>query len=80
MNTKELEHANNYYINNLDIETGEYLQSRGLTPESIKEFEIGFTTSSKEQIASFNAHHLTLQEATECGILATVKRTAKMSR
>lgn len=69
--SRVMEHANNYYINNLDRETGEYLQSRGLTLESIKEFEIGFTTSSKEQIASFNAHHFSVQEAMECGILAT---------
>lgn len=69
--TRVLEHANNYYINNLDRETGAYLQSRGLTLESISQFQIGFTTASKEQIASFNAHHFSLQDAIECGILAT---------
>ncbi|MCX6076045.1 MAG: DNA primase [Campylobacterales bacterium] len=69
--SRVMEHANNYYINRLDRETGEYLQSRGLTLESIKEFEIGFTTSSKEQIDSFKAHFFEVQEAIDCGILAT---------
>ena len=69
--SRVMEHINNYYVESLDSATGEYLQTRGLTLESIKEFEIGFTTSSKEQIASFNEHHFNLQDAIECGILAT---------
>ena len=65
-----MEHINNYYIQKLDDTTGAYLQSRGLTLESIKTFEIGFTTSSAEQIVALNTHHFSLQEAMECGILA----------
>lgn len=68
--SRVMEHANNYYISKLDTQTGEYLQNRGLTLESIKTFEIGFTTSSKEQIDSFSAHLFDLQDAIECGILA----------
>lgn len=66
-----MEHINNYYIQKLDDTTGAYLQNRGLTLESIKTFEIGFTTSSAEQIAACNTHHFSVQEAIECGILAT---------
>lgn len=68
--SRVMEHTNNYYINNLDRETGEYLQGRGLTLESIKTFEIGFTTSSKEQIESLSSHHFQTQDAIECGVLA----------
>lgn len=68
--SRVMEHINNYYIESLDVATGEYLQGRGITLESIKTFEIGFTTSSKEQIASFNAHLFNLQDAIECGVLA----------
>ncbi|MDT8339320.1 MAG: DNA primase [Sulfurimonas sp.] len=68
--SRVMEHINNYYVERLDSPTGEYLQGRGITLESIKTFEIGFTTSSKEQMASFSAQFFNVQDAIECGVLA----------
>jgi len=68
---KIMEHINSYYITNLEQENIEYLLNRGITIESIKEFEIGFTTSSKQQLNHLMNESFNIKEAIECGVLAT---------
>jgi len=65
-----MEFINGYYLGSLDLKTHEYLLNRGLTDENIKNFEIGFTTSSKEQINSIKAQLFSTSDAVECGVLA----------
>jgi len=48
----------------------EYLKQRGLTDESMTNFEIGFAPSSKEQVDFVSSQLFNTDEAIECGILA----------
>lgn len=47
-----------------------YLLDRGVSSESIEEFEIGYAHSSSSQLTVLNQAHFLTAEAMECGILA----------
>lgn len=66
-----MEHINSFYMSKLDQETHEYLLNRGVTTQSIKDFEIGFAPSSSLQIQSITKEMFSLHDGAECGILAT---------
>jgi DNA primase len=66
-----IESINHYYINNLKDKELQYLIDRGITMDSIKTFEIGFATGSKEQIEYLKGNFLNIQDAQEIGILST---------
>jgi DNA primase len=79
--SKLMEHINSYYISKVyQASTHEYLLNRGLTEESIKTFEIGFTTSSKEQINSIKAQLFSTSDAIECGVLAVDDKSKTYAR
>lgn len=69
--SKVMESMNSFYISHLDQTPHEYLLSRGITGESIKNFEIGFAPSSAMQIEHINREVLNASEAIECGVLAS---------
>ena len=68
--SKLMESINEFYLGKLDEDIRKYLVNRGLTNESIKNFEIGFAPNSNEQIFMMQKQMFNMQEAIECGVLA----------
>lgn len=66
-----MEYTNSFYVSNLNKEIHAYLLDRGLTNESIKNFEVGYAPRSKVQLDSLKSQMLNIAESIECGICAT---------
>lgn len=65
---KLMEHMNRFYISQRHADIGVYLMDRGVSMESIEEFEIGYTPSSSIQLSHLKAGAFNTTEAIECGI------------
>lgn len=65
---KLMEHMNRFYISQRHADIGVYLMDRGVSMESIEEFEIGYTPSSHIQLSHLKAGAFNTAEAIECGI------------
>lgn len=65
---KLMEHMNRFYISQRHADIGVYLMDRGVSMESIEEFEIGYTPSSHTQLSHLKAGAFNTTEAIECGI------------
>lgn len=78
--TNIIETFNNYYKDNLKDEELKYLLDRGITKESISDFEIGFANDSKNQIDFLNKNFLNINEAIEIGIFSTGDNNKLYSR
>lgn len=65
---KLMEHMNRFYISQRHADIGVYLMERGVSMESIEEFEIGYTPSSSVQLSHLKAGAFNTAEAIECGI------------
>ena len=68
--TKLMEATNSFYLENMDQEVHQYLLERGLTNKSIKDFEVGYAPSSKNQVQKLHNEKYNINEAIECGVLA----------
>ena len=69
--SKVMEHTNGFYLQNMSEDIYEYLRKRGLTQQSIQDFEIGYAPASNIQLQELTKSMFNIQEAIECGILAT---------
>jgi len=67
------ESINSFYEQNLKDEKLEYLLNRGLTKDSIKTFELGYSSTSQKQINFLKSQFFNLDDASEIGILALNK-------
>ena len=67
------ESMNSFYKNSLQDDELQYLLNRGLTKKSIKTFEIGYASSSTEQINYLKQSFLNISDACDIGILANDK-------
>lgn len=65
---KLMEHMNRFYISQRHADIRVYLMDRGVSIESIEEFEIGYTPSSSIQLSHLKAGAFNTTEAIECGI------------
>lgn len=65
---KLMEYMNRFYISQRHADIGVYLMERGVSMESIEEFEIGYTPSSHIQLSHLKAGAFNTTEAIECGI------------
>lgn len=68
-----LESMNQFYMANLEKDHIEYLKDRGLTPEIIDEWEIGFAPNSEKQLQFIRNNHLNLEDVELVGITAKEK-------
>ncbi|MBE0498615.1 MAG: DNA primase [Campylobacterales bacterium] len=78
--SKIMEHTNAFFLSQLGEETRGYLNSRGVSDESIAAFEIGYSGSSKEQVSELNKNLFNTQEAIECGVLAVDEKAKTYAR
>lgn len=80
--TKVMEHTNALYTQTLkaNLEVREYLYARGVSDASIHDFEIGYATSSAEQMQNFIAHQFNIGEFVDCGICTTDESSKTYSR
>ena len=71
LNTSILDAVNNYYQNNLlsNQNALQYLNSRGITKESIDKFQIGYASSSNDTINYLKNNFFDLSMAKELGII-----------
>lgn len=71
LNTSILDAVNNYYQNNLFSNSNalQYLNSRGITKESIDKFQIGYASSSNDTITYLKNNFFDLSMAIELGII-----------
>ena len=71
LNTSILDAVNNYYQNNLFSNSNalQYLNSRGITKESIDKFQIGYASSSNDTINYLKNNFFDLSMAKELGII-----------
>ena len=71
LNTSILDAVNNYYQNNLFSNSNalQYLNSRGITKESIDKFQIGYASSSNDTITYLKNNFFDLNMAKELGII-----------
>ena len=71
LNTSILDAVNNYYQNNLFSNSNalQYLNSRGITKESIDKFQIGYASSSNDTISYLKNNFFDLSMAIELGII-----------
>ena len=71
LNTSILDAVNNYYQNNLlsNQNALQYLNSRGITKESIDKFQIGYASSSNDTITYLKNNFFDLSMAIELGII-----------
>ena len=71
LNTSILDAVNNYYQNNLFSNSNalQYLNSRGITKESIDKFQIGYASSSNDTITYLKNNFFDLSMAKELGII-----------
>jgi DNA primase len=71
LNTSILDAVNNYYQNNLFSNSNalQYLNSRGITKESIDKFQIGYASSSNDTITYLKNNFFDLRMAIELGII-----------
>ena len=71
LNTSILDAVNNYYQNNLlsNQNALQYLNSRGITKESIDKFQIGYASSSNDTISYLKNNFFDLSMAIELGII-----------
>jgi len=67
------ESINSFYEQNLKDTKLQYLLDRGLTKNSIKTFEIGYSSTSQNQINFLKSQFFNLDDASEVGILASNK-------
>ena len=67
------ESMNSFYKNSLQDDELQYLLDRGITKKSIKTFEIGYASSSTEQINYLKQNFLNISDACDIGILANDK-------
>lgn len=65
-----MESINSFYLKSLKDEELQYLKDRGITEESIKEFEIGFAKDSKTQIKYLKGNFSNMQDAQDVGVLS----------
>ncbi len=63
-----IESVNTFYMQNID-KAKEYLTSRAVSEESIKNFELGYAPNSKEQMDYFNTSLLPKDDLVEIGIV-----------
>jgi DNA primase len=68
-----LESMNKFYIDSLENDHIEYLKDRGLTSETISEWEIGFATRSDRQLDFIKNNFLNLEDVELVGITAKEK-------
>jgi DNA primase len=71
LNTSILDAVNNYYQNNLFSNSNvlQYLNSRGITKESIDKFQIGYASSSNDTITYLKNNFFDLNMAKELGVI-----------
>ena len=71
LNTSILDAVNNYYQNNLFSNSNalQYLNSRGITKESIDKFQIGYASSSNDTITYLKNNFFDLNIAKELGVI-----------
>ena len=71
LNTSILDAVNNYYQNNLlnNQNAIQYLNSRGITKESINKFQIGYAPSSNDTINYLKSNFFDLHMAKELGVI-----------
>lgn len=71
LNTLILDAVNNYYQNNLFSNSNalQYLNSRGITKESIDKFQIGYASSSNDTITYLKNNFFDLNMAKELGVI-----------
>lgn len=67
---KTLEAVNDFYKSNLTKVPFDYLVDRGLTYETIKEFELGYAVESHKQIEHFKANMFNFAELNTTGVVA----------
>jgi len=67
------ESMNSFYKNSLQDDELQYLLDRGITKKSIKTFEIGYASTSSEQINYLKQNFLNIHDACDVGILASDK-------
>jgi DNA primase len=67
------ESMNNFYKSELKDDELKYLLDRGITKKSIKTFEIGYASTSNEQINYLKQNFLNISDACDIGILANEK-------
>ncbi len=68
-----LESINHFYENNLKDEKLKYLLDRGISKKSIKDFELGYSSITQNQIKFLNENLFNLDDAVDVGVLAKDK-------
>lgn len=68
---KLMEYMNRFYISQRHADIGVYLMDRGVSMESIEEFEIGYAPNSSSQLSTLKEAMFNIPEVIECGILAS---------
>jgi DNA primase len=69
--SKLMENINLFYMGKRTNEIDSYLRSRGVTEQSIRDFEIGYAPDSSSQLYHLQERVFSIPEAIECGVCAS---------